>query len=88
MNINSPCCASDEPVRIVVEDNGVGMSGDVLKHACDPFFSHRPAGRGRGLGLSLAYRLAKINHGNLRLESRVGSGTRVTIELPAGPADP
>ena len=88
VNINSPCCASDEPVRIVVEDNGVGMSGDVLKHACDPFFSHRPAGRGRGLGLSLAYRLAKINHGNLRLESRVGSGTRVTIELPAGPADP
>ena len=85
LNINSPSRASDETVRIVVEDNGVGMTRDVLEHAIDPFFSGRPAGRGRGLGLSLTHRLLEINNGRLRLESTPRVGTKVTIELPARP---
>jgi signal transduction histidine kinase/HD-like signal output (HDOD) protein len=85
IQINSPSHASDDTVRIVVEDNGVGMTREVLEHACDPFFSSRPAGRGRGLGLSHAHRFAEINGGRLTLESAPGAGTRVTIELPARP---
>jgi putative nucleotidyltransferase with HDIG domain len=81
--INSPSHASDETVRIVVEDNGVGMTREVLEHATDPFFSSRKAGRGRGLGLSLAYRLTEINNGQLRIRSTPNVGTTVTIELPA-----
>ncbi len=81
--INSPSRASDETVRLVVEDRGAGMSPEVREHAFDPFFSHRPAGRGRGLGLSRAYRLAEINGGALWLESTLHEGTRVTLELPA-----
>ncbi len=83
IQINSPSRASDETVRIVVEDNGVGMTPELLEHALDPFFSSRPAGRGRGMGLSRAYRLAEINGGSLCLESKPQIGTRVTIELPA-----
>ena len=83
LQVNSPSCASDEIVRIVIEDNGVGMPRDVLEHAVDPFFSSRPAGRGRGLGLSRAYRLAEINGGGLSLESTPEVGTSVTVELPA-----
>lgn len=83
VTINSPSRPSDETVRIVVEDNGAGMSPEVLEHAVDPFFSSRPAGRGRGLGLSKAYRLVEINGGNLWIESKQGVGTTVTIELPA-----
>jgi putative nucleotidyltransferase with HDIG domain len=82
VEINSPSRPSDEAVRIVVRDNGVGMTGEVLEHALDPFYSHRPAGRGRGLGLSKAYRLTEINGGKLWLESTSGVGTTVTIELP------
>ncbi len=85
LHINSPSRASDETVRIVVEDNGVGMTREVLEHAIDPFFSSRPAGRGRGLGLSRTHRLLGINGGRLRLESTPDVGTRVTIELPARP---
>lgn len=81
--INSPSSASDETVRIVVEDNGVGMTRDVLEHATDPFFSSREAGRGRGLGLSLAYRLVEINGGQLRIQSTPSVGTTVTVEFPA-----
>ena len=83
LQINSPSRVSDETVRIVIEDNGVGMTPDVLEHAFDPFFSSRPAGRGRGLGLSRAYRLAEINGGRLWLDSTPNVGTIVTIELPA-----
>ncbi len=83
VHINSPSCLSDETVRIVVEDRGIGMTPEVLEHAVDPFYSHRSAGRGRGLGLSRAYRLAENNGGKLWLTSTLGIGTTVTIELPA-----
>lgn len=83
VQINSPSRPSDETVRIVVQDDGVGMTHEVLERAIDPFFSDRAAGRGRGLGLSLAFRLAGLNGGRLWLESEPGQGSTVTIELPA-----
>lgn len=83
IEINSPSLASDDTARIVVSDNGVGMTPHVLEHAIDPFFSSRSAGRGRGLGLSRAYRFTEINGGRLALESTPNVGTTVTVELPA-----
>ena len=83
LHINSPSYASDETIRIVIEDNGVGMTPEVVEHAFDPFFSARPAGRGRGLGLSQAFRLVENQNGRLRIDSTPGVGTIVTIELPA-----
>lgn len=81
LSVNSPSEASDEYVRLVVHDDGPGMSREVLEHALDPFFSHREAGRGRGLGLSKAFRLAEINGGRLWIDSEPGAGTTVTLEL-------
>ena len=83
LQINSPSRASDETVVVSVADNGVGMAPEVLEHALDPFFSHRPAGRGRGLGLSRAYSLALSNGGRLWLESTPGVGTTAYLELPS-----
>ena len=83
VQVNSPSRASDETVRIVVEDNGTGMTREVVQHAFDPFFSSRPAGRGRGLGLSRAYRLIEINGGRMWIDSTPQVGTTVTLELPA-----
>lgn len=85
ININSPSRATDEFIRTVVADNGVGMTREVLEHALDPFYSHREAGRGRGLGLSRTYRLIEINGGRMRIDSAPHAGTKVTIELPANP---
>jgi len=85
LHVNSSSALSDDKVRIVVEDNGVGMTREVLEHALDPFFSSRPAGRGRGLGLPRAYRFAEMNGGRLWLESTPNVKTTVTIELPSRP---
>lgn len=73
---------TDDRLVVAVEDNGCGMTPEVLEHATDPFFSRRPAGRGRGLGLSRAVRYAEINGGRIRLTSTAGQGTVVLVELP------
>lgn len=83
IEINSASRRSDETVRFAVRDHGPGMTRDVLEHALDPFYSDRPAGRGRGLGLSRAYRLVEINGGRLWLDSTPQVGTTVTVELPS-----
>jgi signal transduction histidine kinase len=80
--INSPSCASDETVVVSFGDNGCGMTPEVLRHACDPFFSSRPAGRGRGMGLARAARLLQVNGGRLWIESAPQAGTRVFFALP------
>lgn len=84
--VNCEPILADDRVVIKLQDNGCGMTADVLERATAPFFSHRPAGRGRGLGLSRAARYAEINGGRIRLSSEVGEGTVVFVELPAGSA--
>jgi putative nucleotidyltransferase with HDIG domain len=79
---------TDEKVMIRIEDNGYGMSAEVLEQAADPFFSHRVAGRGRGLGLSRATRYAEVNGGSIRLFSTPGQGTKALVELPSAGATP
>jgi signal transduction histidine kinase len=70
-------------VVVTVSDNGCGMDEGTLKRAFDPFFSNKPAGRRRGLGLAKALRWVEASGGAVRLESRVGQGTRAIVLLPA-----
>jgi len=73
-------------VVVTVTDNGCGMDDNTMKRAFDPFFSAKPAGRRRGLGLAKALRWIEASGGSMRLESRPGEGTRSIILLPAAPA--
>ncbi len=66
--------------RIVVQDSGTGMPEDVLKNVLRPFYTTRE--KGTGLGLPLAKKVVERHGGTLALESEVGVGTTVTIELP------
>lgn len=70
-------------VVLTVTDNGCGMDEPTLKRAFDPFFSSRPAGRRRGMGLAKALRWVESSGGSIRLESHLGQGTRAVILLPA-----
>jgi len=73
-------------VSIQVIDSGRGMDEQTLARATHPFFSARPAGRKRGMGLAHAQRLIEINHGTLSLASEPDKGTTVTIILPVARA--
>jgi putative nucleotidyltransferase with HDIG domain len=70
-------------VVVSVTDNGCGMDEETLKRAFDPFFSSKPAGRRRGLGLAKALRWVESSGGMIRLESRPSAGTRAMVLLPA-----
>jgi signal transduction histidine kinase len=72
----------DDSVLVRVEDNGCGMSADVLKRAVEPFFTTRPAGEGSGLGLAIAASIVRAHQGTLELQSSEGTGTRVDVRLP------
>jgi signal transduction histidine kinase len=69
---------------IAVEDSGPGPVPAQVPHLFDPFFSGRAAGRGRGLGLSIAWRLARINGGDVRYEYECAFNgpTRFVLTVP------
>ena len=73
---------SGELVELAIKDQGCGMDAETLKKATQPFFSAKPAGRKRGMGLAYAARFIQINKGFLNIASEPGGGTTVTIYLP------
>ncbi len=68
--------------RICVADTGRGMTPDILKQACDPFFTTKGVGRGTGLGLSMVTGFLRQSGGRFHLESEPGEGTIATAWLP------
>lgn len=73
---------SSASARIVVNDDGPGMTPDVERHAFEPYFSRRTDGAGSGIGLGLVKRAVEAVGGTIALESTVGVGTTVTMTLP------
>lgn len=72
----------DGRVLMRVVDDGCGIEPDNLERVFDPFFTTKAAGAGVGLGLSLCQSIVLTNQGTIRVESKVGHGTTVTICLP------
>ncbi len=77
---------SEEMVAVSIADNGRGMTADVAGRAMEPFFSHRPAGRGRGLGLARVRQWLHQGGGRIRIASRPDRGTTVELHLPMATA--
>ena len=82
----TPTLAAGRYVRIVVRDEGAGMSAEVQRRAFEPFFSTKPKGQGTGLGLSTVYGIVRRAGGHLGLASAPDAGTTVTIHLAAAEA--
>jgi signal transduction histidine kinase len=72
-------------LELVIEDNGSGPSPAQREHLFDPFYSGRTAGRGRGLGLAMAWRLARENGGAVRFDGTPAGLTRFVLTLPRPP---
>jgi two-component system, cell cycle sensor histidine kinase and response regulator CckA len=69
-------------VELSVADTGGGMDAETLERAFEPFFTTKKPGRGNGLGLATARRLARQEGGTIIAESEPGNGTRVCVRLP------
>ncbi len=79
--------AAGPACRIAVTDRGEGMTPEVLRQAVEPFFTTRAPGHGLGLGLTIARMVAESHGGYLEVDSRVGTGTTVSISLPIAESD-
>jgi signal transduction histidine kinase len=71
---------------LMVEDHGQGISATDLQHIFDRFYRADRSRRteGYGLGLSIAQQIAKRSGGDIKVQSKVGKGTRFTIRLIRG----
>ncbi len=69
-------------VRIVITDTGCGISKEDRQRAFDPFYTTKKKSGGTGLGLSVVKGIIEKHKGDIRIESVVGKGTSVIIELP------
>jgi len=75
--------ADGERVAMEFTDTGIGIRPDYLPYIFDPFFSRRADGaQGTGLGLSICRAIVEHWGGAIRVESRLGEGTRFTVSFP------
>ena len=61
-------------------DNGKGISEELINNIFDPFFTTKE--QGTGMGLAVVYRIIKEHKGEIRVESKIGQGTKFIIWLP------
>ena len=74
--------------RIVVRDNGIGMSDETKRRMFEPFFTTKPVGQGTGLGLAVVDGLVRGHGGAIEATSALGAGSTFVIYLPsATPAE-
>ncbi len=69
-------------VVIEVADTGHGMPPEHLPRVFDPFFTTKEPGKGTGLGLAVAARIAESCGGRLTVQSELGKGSRFVLTLP------
>jgi two-component system NtrC family sensor kinase len=72
-------------VVLEVEDTGIGIGPDDIKHVFEPFFTTKLDGKGVGLGLSVVYGIVARHGGHIDVQSQRGKGTTFRLRLPYDP---
>ena len=73
---------ADDMVLISVQDNGVGLSEEIISHLFEPFFTTKAPEKGVGLGLATCFTIVKQYGGSISIDSAPGQGTTVTVYFP------
>ena len=80
--VSTKCDKKDKKIIIRIQDEGIGISSDIIKKVTNPFFTTKPEKYGTGLGLFVSSKIIKDHGGDLSLDSEPGKGTTVKILLP------
>ncbi|WP_108670454.1 ATP-binding protein [Peribacillus acanthi] len=65
---------------VIIQDNGIGMGEEKLKHLGEPFYSTKTSGT--GLGLAVCFKIIERHHGKIEIHSKERSGTSVKVKIP------
>jgi signal transduction histidine kinase len=78
--------STDQPephfLRIRIADNGIGITEEQLAAVFDPFYTTKEIGKGTGLGLSVSRSMVENAGGFMKMESKAGDGSTISICLP------
>jgi signal transduction histidine kinase len=69
-------------IKILISDNGIGMTDEIKAKVFEPFFTTKKVGDGTGLGLSIVYRIIENHNGKIDVNSIINKGTTFIITLP------
>ena len=73
---------SNIDIKVIISDNGCGISKNDLPRVREKFFKANNSARGNGIGLAVADEIIKMHSGEMLIESKIGSGTTTTLILP------
>jgi signal transduction histidine kinase len=82
VEVSTQYSQAERMARVAVVDNGSGIEKDDLEKIFAVFVS-RKGGRGTGLGLPVSQKILEEHGGRIRVESKLGEGSRFTLEFPA-----
>ncbi|MGB9643196.1 MAG: ATP-binding protein [Candidatus Ratteibacteria bacterium] len=75
------CRVEGDVAKVEISDTGIGIPEENLGKIFEPFFTTDKK-KGTGIGLALTKKIVESHSGNIRVNSKIGSGTTFTIELP------
>ena len=81
-SIDVICKQQNEGSEVKIIDYGCGITDSNKENLFEPFFTTKKVGKGTGLGLHVVYRIIQDHNGKIKVESKVNSGTTVTVWLP------
>ena len=80
MYINVKLENNSNSIKVIIEDNGIGMDEETLNKISEMFFTTKK--KGSGLGVSLSKEIILQHGGSIVYDSVKGEGTRVIVTLP------
>ncbi len=80
LKIQTEYSGDENMVTLIIRDNGIGISPEVLDRIADPFFTTRD--EAAGLGLTVCYRIVQNHNGIMQVNSTEGVGTTCIVKLP------
>jgi signal transduction histidine kinase len=72
----------EREIAMIVQDDGVGMTPDVVRKIFVPFFTTKSPDQGTGLGLSVVHGIVAAHGGTIEVRSDAGAGAAFEVRLP------
>lgn len=76
--------AQNLPIKVAIEDSGIGISPELISRIYEPFYTTRELGEGTGLGLSVAHNVVEAHGGDISCTSHGGKGTCFIVSFDSG----
>jgi PAS domain S-box-containing protein len=81
-NFPESVLSSGKYAKLTVSDTGTGIDPAIMDKIFNPYFTTKEQGKGTGLGLAMVYGIVNEHHGDIRVCSELGVGTRFSVYLP------